>query len=277
MKFNTGISGKYYTATDNSAITYVLRDDGRFAGTGGSTDLGENRVTVMLSGWQMNSKSGTTMSETISGEWIDIADGWTPTGNKITYSKRQAQALVDGIINNNEKVLCNNIICARFRNKLTAEQKTQLYNLQTRLVARNDALQNDNLVKVSTIGTPKGYSELEDYLTSFMESGGVGSVSLVTIVIVAAVLTGAATAAYFCYKKYYDESEQDVKYSNELTKILTSKLTDEEYEMLKEETRGIVTRASIRSRLGAAGKYFIYGGIALLVGFSLLRYFNKNK
>lgn len=276
MKFNKSIAGVYYTATNEDAFVYTLREDGRFAGTSGSTSFGENREVVALSGWQMTGKSGCLMSEVIGGKWIDITDGWNITGNKVTYSKRQAQELVDGIIKNNKQILCNNILCARYRERLTVEQRQTLYNLQTRLVERNKSLQDSELVKVSSVGVPSGYSELEDYLNSFMQSGGIGSVSIVSIVIIAAVIAAASTTAYLCYKRYYDESEQDVKYSNELTKALTSKLTNEEYQQLLQETRGIVTKASIRARLNGSSRMLLHAGVAILA-VGLLMKFNKSK
>ena len=277
MKFNIKIAGIYYTATNEYAITYWMRDDRSFAGVSASSSFGENRITVALSGWQETStKSGCLMSETIDGYWIDITDGWSVTGYNVNYSVSRAQELVNGIIKNNETILCNNILCARYSNKLTEAQKRTLYELQSRLNARNEALLNKELVSVSTVGAPSGYAELEGYLTSFMQSGGVGSLSIATIVIVATVIVAAGTAAYLCYKKYYDESVQDVKYSNELTKVLASKLTDEEYQQLMRETRNIVTKASIRSRLNG-GMRLVYFGAALLAGGALLYYLNKRK
>ena len=95
MKFNIKIAGIYYTATNEYAITYWMRDDRSFAGVSASSSFGENRITVALSGWQETStKSGCLMSETIDGYWIDITDGWSVTGYNVNYSVSRAQELV---------------------------------------------------------------------------------------------------------------------------------------------------------------------------------------
>ena len=110
--------------------------------------------------------------------------------------------------------------------------------------------------------------------SSGAEIKGVGVVITTTAVIVVSciVLASLATAAYFAYKAFAAESERDVEFSDELTQILISRLTPEEYEMLRTETAGIVTKARLGERffgmfnfvkwllIGAAG-YVIYRGI----------------
>jgi hypothetical protein len=108
-----------------------------------------------------------------------------------------------------------------------------------------------------------------------MNSDGVGIATWAVVVIAAVVIASLSTAAYFAYKYYASEAEKDVKYSKELTKILTEKLTPEEYQQLLNETKGIVTKARIMQSIGGLSKYLLIGGA--VVGGALLFRLIKNK
>ena len=84
-----------------------------------------------------------------------------------------------------------------------------------------------------------------------MAGEAIGVATWVIIVVACVVIAGMGTAAYFAYKSLADESEKDVKFSKELTATLVSKLTPEEYEQLKAETKDIVTKARIKQSLGS--------------------------
>lgn len=171
-----------------------------------------------------------------------------------TISVGQAQDVINGIIRNNQYILNNNLLCARFANKLTKAERQMLYNLQYRLEQRNEALQNDELLSEQTEGYPEGYSEFGSELESFMKNPGIGLVTLsaTAIIFISAVVVGSlSTAAYFAYQAYFKESEQDVKYSRQLTETLQSKLTEEEYQQLLQETAGLLTRQKI-TQIGRA-------------------------
>lgn len=97
----------------------------------------------------------------------------------------------------------------------------------------------------------------------------VGVATWVVVVVAAAVIAGLGTAAYFTYKSLADESERDVKFSKELTATLVNKLTEEEYQQLLNETKGLLTRSKIKGLLRgstgvakaallAVGGYMIY-------------------
>ena len=74
----------------------------------------------------------------------------------------------------------------------------------------------------------------------------IGVATWVVVVIAATVLAATATAAYFTYKSLADESEKDVKFSKELTSTLVNKLTEEEYQQLLQETKGLLTKSKIK-------------------------------
>lgn len=188
-----------------------------------------------------------------------------------TVTVSQAQDIINGIIRNNQYILNNNLLCARFANKLTKQQRQTLYNLQYRLEQRNEALKNDELLINQQEGYPEGYSEFSSELESFMKNPNVGVVTLSAtgIIFISAVVVGAlSTAAYFAYQAYFRESEQDVRYSRELTESLKNKLTEAEYQQLLEETAGLLTRQKISQQIASLGgnlKNILLIGLGLLI------------
>ena len=268
MRFVKAAAGRNYIATSEDAVIYELRADGRFAGTGAALNGRNTREVVTATGWVETSMSGKPMNQLISGAWICTYDGWQATETYgAQYSQKSAQSYVNTVIKNNKRILENNLVCARFAYKLSAAQREQLRGLQTRLQTRNDSLLQDGLVTPQTTSAPAGYAELQTYLDEVMTQG-VGSVTA-GIVIAAIVIASVSTAAYFCYKYYASESEQDVKFSDDLTKTLTAKLTDEEYQQLLEETQGIVTRAKIRTRFSNNTLWLIGAAVAVAAGLFL--------
>lgn len=199
-------------------------------------------------------------------------DYWTVTNNAAkvpTYTDNQANKLIQQIINNNISILRNNLLCARYADRFTAQQQQQIKMLQKRLQARNNALQAEGLCTGIETGYPEEYAELSPYLERLMTGETVGVATWVVVVVAAAVIAGLGTAAYFTYKSLADESEKDVKFSKELTATLVSKLTEEEYQQLLNETKGLLTKSKIKGLLrgstGAAktmllvvGGYMIY-------------------
>lgn len=276
MKFNSKYAGQYYTLQGGEV--YVLRGDGRFAYAGANT---ASNIIVQLTGYY---KQGTSsiMYQTTQDGWIKLSDGWQNTGYAPIrqYTAKDAEYYVNQVIRNNAHILENNLFCARFASKLNDDEQYELYRLQSALQARNERIVNDGLCTDIKVSSPPGYSKLDGYLNQFMQAyansaeiNGVGVISTTAIIVVSCIVVGSlATAAYFAYKAFAAESEKDVKYSDELTKTLLNKLTPEEYEQLKRETNGIVTKTRLSSRfngafgllkwllIGAAG-YVVYRGI----------------
>lgn len=255
----------------NGAIVVYIQPNGMQ--TGGMQYSGS--VLFTLTGWAWMD-GNTLYLQTLeqSNTYIQLTqdnDTWEYLGassKSVTVS--QAQDVINGIIRNNQYILNNNLLCARFVKKLTKQQRQTLYNLQYRLQVRNEALKNDELLRNQQEGYPEGYSEFESELESFMRNPNIGVVTLsaTAIICISAVVVGAlSTAAYFAYQAYFKESEQDVKYSRELTETLQRKLTEEEYQRLLEETAGLLTRQKISQQIASLG-----GNLRnlLLVGFGLL-------
>ena len=241
MTFNKNRSGQILQMV-NGAV-YYINSDGRFAYAGVDTGA---VAQVTLTGWTTTSDQGNTMWQTTGGGYINLSDGWRGVGTA-TYSARSAQSYVDEVIENNKYILQNNLLCARFAYRLSPDQLNTLRGLQNRLNARNKALMDEGLVQVRETSYPKGYADLANSLNSVMATAGtygIGVVVSTTVIIVisAVVLASAVTAVYFAFKAYAAESVQDVKFSKQLTKTLTSKLTAEEWEQLKQETSGYLTK-----------------------------------
>lgn len=252
MKFDVTYQG---AVMRGSGAIYDLHAGGVFAGVATAVDDAAVLHTVALTGYSETSARGNTMYQTTGGQWIYLPDGWEKIGVRsvMQYSQNAAQALVNQIIKNNKQIICNNLLCARYANKLTEDQRAQVRELQLRLQARNDALQAGGLTKGVETSYPAGYAEMSAYLDKLMAGESVGVATWVVVVIAATVIAATATAAYFAYKYYAEESERDVKFSKDLTRVLTSKLTEEEYQQLLEETKGIVTKARIRQSLSSYG------------------------
>lgn len=255
----------------NGAIVVYIQPNGMQ--TGGMQYSGS--VLFTLTGWAWMD-GNTLYLQTIeqSNTYIQLTqdnDTWEYLGvssKSVTVS--QAQDVINGIIRNNQYILNNNLLCARFVKKLTKQQRQTLYNLQYRLQVRNEALRNDELLRNQQEGYPEGYSEFGSELENFMRNPNIGVVTLsaTAIICISAVVVGAlSTAAYFAYQAYFKESEQDVKYSRELTETLQRKLTEEEYQRLLEETAGLLTRQKISQQIASLG-----GNLRnlLLVGLGLL-------
>ena len=207
----------------------------------------------------------------------ETQNDWTITENYKTiptYSDNQAQKLIDKIIDNNKIILRRNLLCARYANKLSKKQREQVRQLQLRLQARNSALQVDGLTKDVQTSYPAEYAELSAYMDKLMTSDAVGIASWVIIVIAAAVIAGLGTAAYYTYKKLADESEADLKYSKELTATLVSKLTEEEYQQLLNETKGMLTKAKIKQLVRGDAKWLLFVGVGLFAWYYISKWRN---
>lgn len=272
MIFNKNIAGDIYSPYGNEAYVYTLRSDGKYAGTASYSDSA-SVPEVFLTGWHNgNMYQCYFMTGDDEGEhWIDITEGWRDTDEQIQYSQTTAQEYIDTIINANKVILCNNLLCARFANKLNDTQKKKLYDLQMRLEQRNQSLINDGIVRVEEVSSPEGYAELKENLQSFMQNGvGVVLTTGAVIAVSAVVIASLATAAYFAYRAYAAEATADVKFSDELTRTLMSKLTEEEYAQLEKETKGMVTKASLKARLDSGlsvAKLLILGIAIVAVGY----------
>lgn len=277
--FSNDLAGLIVSTTSSTALFYDYRPEiNRWGGAGAYLNQNQ-KMAVTLSGYFTDDGllDGSMMYQTVAGEWINSDDGWKSTTRESIRSAAEAQKMINKMIENNKKIIACNLFCAHYANKLTADEKKRLYDLQTRLENRNQQLIDNGLVTSLQISTPAGYSQFEGDLMRFMRSGGVGVVITGTaaIVISCVVVVSMATAAYFAYKYLFEESAEDVKYSKELTEALMAKLTPEEYDQLMRETQGIVTRTKIKQLVSSSSGVvkWIFAGVGIYAIYQFL--FNK--
>lgn len=264
MNYNSKYSGQFYQMEDG--ITYTKNVYGKYAG---STALSHSISQVQLTGYYVITDSNNTLYQNTAGSYIDLNDGWQYVAYAPLrqYTAKDAQYYVNKIIKANQQIIKNNLFCARFYNKLTPDEMWTLYQLQLNLESRNNKLIEDGYCTGLKVSSPPGYAMLSTELSTFMNlynAGAIGiAISTTTMVVIAAIVVASmATAAYFAYKYLASEAEKDIKYSEELTKTLMSKLTEEEYQQLLEETNGIVTRQKLLAQFGGFGSAFKWGLIA---------------
>lgn len=226
-------------------------------------------ASVRLTGWSIT-KNGSTYYQDVNGYWaLWSADAQLSSSAAPGYSSSATYKLINGLINNNKHILENNLLCAKYADKLSISERQRLFDLQTRLQNRDTMLRNKNIMESVTTSYPKGYASWSGYLDAFMSNGRVGAIGTIAVIVVSViVIASLISAAYWAYKYYYDESVTDVKYSDALTKTLASKLTAQEYEQLKQETAGMITKAKLSARLSSIGsyaKYVLYGFAGFLV------------
>lgn len=278
MKFDVTYCGAVYRSGSTDCVLYSF-SNGAFKGAN-AVAYDNNLIVrdVTLTGYYVKSDRGNIGYQTISGKYIIPSDGWAQVGtvalNK--YSQAQAQRLVQKIIDNGKIIIRNNLLCAKYASKFTEDERAEIRGLQSRLQKRNAALADEGLTKDVRTGYPEEYAELSPYLDALMKGESVGVATWVVVVIAATVLAATATAAYFAYKYYAEESERDVKFSKELTATLVSKLTPEEYEQLKQETKGLLTKSKIKQLVSTTfnvSKLWIWG----LAGVAFYQIFVKTK
>lgn len=210
--------------------------------------------------------------ETTTGYWAVINEQNPDfVGNgKDTKTSAQAQNLVNNLLETNMRILENNLFCARFSKYLSATEKQNVAILQHNLEVRNAAIMDTDVFSALEQSSPEGYSELQSYLDQLCNENKVGVVvtTSVLLIVSAIVVASLSTAAYYAFSYYAEQATKDLKYSDELTKTLTEKLTAEEYDQLMTETKGLVSKAAITSKLSGSFswlKYLAYGAAAYFI------------
>lgn len=240
LQYNSAIAGYQFTS---DAYYIGSADLSRFvaADTSVATD---NRVHI-LSGFYFVGNNNTWYQDTL-GYWV--TGGYQTTK---AASLGNGQDHVNQIIRNNKKIYENNLLCSAAAKYMTADDLQLLQDLQNRMLIRNQALENNTLTTSRKVSFPEGYINLSSKLDILMnQKVGVVLSTGALIVVSAVVITSVAIAAYFAYKAFAAESEDDVKFSDELTAKLVSKLSASELAQLYDETEGIVTSARLKEKFG---------------------------
>lgn len=258
-----GMSVKTYTIYDMQGAL------NRFVGA--STGEQFNRI---LSGYYCNGQSGIWLQVT-TGEWVLNSECEITQKQQHSITAEYVQKMIDKIMANNKRIYENNLICARFANRLDESDRYKVALLQERLKLRDTAIRLNTNITDRKESYPQGYIEYYNNLQQL--TGGVGVVVSTTamIIIGAVVVVSMAVAVYFAFRAWAMESEDDVKYSDELTKTLLSKLTDEEYAQLKKETAGMLTKAKLKGRFAGVSGFAKWILIGVGCGFLYKSYKNR--
>ena len=217
-----------------------------------SASTGELK-TVVLTGFYFNGQSGIWM-QTWDQEWVlsSEVEMLNVTGYQI--SAEQVQKMINGMIANNKRIYENNLLCAKFANRLNESERQQVALLQGRLKLRDTALRLNTNLTDRKESYPEGYINYYQNLEALSEGVGIVVTTTAMIIISVVLIASLATSVYFAFRAWAKESEDDVKYSDALTKKLLAKLTPEEFAQLKSETAGMLTRAKLTGRFaGVSG------------------------
>lgn len=258
LQYNSAIAGYQFTSD-----AYYVGDADLGGFTNATTDIASDTRTHILSGWFFVGNNHTWYQDTL-GYWVK---GGYQTVKAPVYG--DGQDYINAIIKDNMHIYENNLLCAFCAKYMTAEDQQELQNLQNKLLIRNQALQNNILTTGVKKNYPKGYVNLYARLQSLTGKVGVVISTTTMIVVSATVIAAVGAAAYFAYKAFAAESADDVKFSDELTAKLVSKLTKEELAQLYEETEGVVTSARLKEKFStiagfSSTLFWVLGGAALL-------------
>lgn len=275
MIFNPSLAGVQYKAVSNSASLYR---DNLNGGQGWYYEIG---TVVTLSGWVEGTQY---YVEDAPGCYIFLDGEWQKTANPITKSQAQAQEVVNGLLKNNQYIFENNLLLARYYNKLSKQEMATLYLLQKRLERREQQLREADVFSEMQEARIMGYSNYQGYLDRFMTDYTTGAIGLVVsttaaIIIGAVVVASLGTAAYFAFKAAYEESKQDVELSRKMMKIFEKyNMTEADIQTITRETQGIVTRKVLMEKINnflGNTKMLIIGAGLLYIGYELYNKYIK--
>lgn len=216
------------------------------------------------------------------GYYIDLRD-WVEYSDAPQKTQAQAQNIVNKLLKNNQIIFENNLLAARFANRMNLSEKNTLYGLQKRLEQRDSQLREADVFSSLQEAKIMGYANYQNYLNNFMSSynSGVGLVISTTtaIIIGAVVVASLSTAAYYAFKALYEESVKDVELSKKMLQTLAKyNISDEDLRIIEQETQGIVNKAvfmeKINTTFGNIKNILLYGALGY-VGYQLYKKYKK--
>ncbi len=188
----------------------------------------------------------------------------------------KTQNLVNQLIANNQMIFENNLLCARIFEYckergvvLPVKDRQTLYNLQARLIQRDQKIKSSGYVQNYEEGVSPDFSVYNDSLIRFMSSPGIGIVITGTVAIIISIvlIAGTFAAAYALFKSLHAESAVDYSYSAELTAKLVKLLPPDVYNQLMAENEANA-KAAQKAINAASGKSTLNTIKYLVVGFA---------
>lgn len=243
------------------ALDYPVKTaDGYYKSVNISVDVSGNSIpSIILTGRYLTSISGNIAYQCIFNNgsygyiWEDNAPCWSKT-NPMNSDAVPVQNILNELISYNQSILESNLLCARIIGycqdngiALPASGRTDLYNLQTRLNARNDKIKNSGYVEQVKEDQSPNFNVYNDALVNFMQNPGISGIGvipvLVYVVVSAIVLAATAYLAIDVYKQLHTEAKADFAYSNDLTAQLVKFLPPDTYKQLLAENAANAKKA----------------------------------
>ena len=221
--------------------------------------------------------------------WSDELSNWSATPYNQNGIVGKTQNYLNELIEYNKSILEGNLLCARIINycktngiALPAQCRNDLYNLQVRLMTRNEKIKTTGYVENTEESASPNFSGYNQTLVDFMNNPGIGFVLTTTaiIIIVGIVIAATATTAILIYQKLNAEAKADFNYSNDLTAQLVKFLPPETYKQLMAENEANAKKANdaINAASGSGILNTVkYIGIGLGAVWLYDKFINKNK
>jgi len=198
-----------------------------------------------------------------------------------------AKNIMANLIANNKTILENNLLCAGMISYMEANGETVpvahrsvLYNLQSRLEARNGKILNSPFIDSKQTASPTGFDQYASNLQSFMNNPGIGIAPVVIYLVVTVVITLLSTALiYLMFKPDYSESKSHLKQSSDLTKALAT-LSPEARARAIADLEGQIDKAYITGKTDGSGGGILKTGMYLgagFLGFTVIDKFLQNR
>lgn len=241
--------GQKYPEKDNSgkykSVTYGIPVGSKIQFTGSffETSSGDTCFQITVFNFFGNKILGFV--------WMSDLKNFSETSfDTVLFSK--GVSAVTEMIENNKAILENNLLCARGLQIMTENGaamptafRTNLYNLQARLINRNIKLKQSGYVSDVQEATSPNFSIYNQGLVDFMNNPGIGFVISTTaaIIITCVIIAATAAAAWTLFKTMHAESKSDFQLSSELTADLIKYLPPEVYQQLVKENAANAAKA----------------------------------
>lgn len=298
-KFDETIVGKAVVSINYTNVNFLYPGYGR----GISYDTGDIRVGYLTGYW--------TRRDDVTYVQVEFEDlrgsddlgyyrfGYVNAAEYRLYTFGQdsgAKPMLQELIDNNKAIYQNNLMSAglisfmeRKGIQVSKAKRKQLFDLQNRLIYRNDKILNSTFVKVEKTEGPGAFSDYTSDLSNFMNNPRIG-VAPVVIYLAVAFVFGAILSGIIVmiFRKDHTESKVDLKLSDDLMRDMQSQLSPETWEQFKKENAGkqkevdtkIVqlekkaNQTSIQATIKTAG-YAAAGILGFMLLSNLTNYSNK--
>ena len=245
--------------------------------------------TIMLTGLVDATRGGYQIEDDIECFVVLNNNNHSFTGDRITYTKSQANKVIKQALTDDYYIMKNLLILSACWDKLNTKERDIVHYLYRRLSARQFYYQKDTTCLTNkeavNIPTSNALSRLNTILNNYTpnDTTPVGivmttvAINVTAIVIAALVAAAFITTAVLVYKWWGKESSEDRALSDKTVKLLKDKgLTDSEIEQIVRETNGAVTKAEIKAKLSTGfgiakialigvGAFFTYKAVKSLL------------